>query len=187
MTNGAQASNCNKYGETPLDKAKPHLRELLKGVLTQFYYLPYSHRLKCNFDFFFFSVKFSHCILCSFTTQTKLRKWVRTWLRFPSRTHSGKAPPEQDHVSPGQICKPIYYLTNFHYVVWLKCHVKENKKYFPRQSSFINWVFDFSTAFLTAYWSAEFRINFAFVCALTLVCLIIVFFRQWHFEQTRRH
>ncbi|KAG7253029.1 hypothetical protein CRUP_031272, partial [Coryphaenoides rupestris] len=30
VTNGAQVSICNKYGETPLDKAKPHLRDLLK-------------------------------------------------------------------------------------------------------------------------------------------------------------
>lgn len=34
VTNGAQVSICNKYGETPLDKAKPHLRELLRGILT---------------------------------------------------------------------------------------------------------------------------------------------------------
>lgn len=33
VTNGAQVSICNKYGETPLDKAKPHLRELLRGTL----------------------------------------------------------------------------------------------------------------------------------------------------------
>ena len=45
MNNGAQVSNCNKYGETPLDKAKPPLRERLKGFLTQFYYLCYSQRL----------------------------------------------------------------------------------------------------------------------------------------------
>ena len=31
VTNGAQVSICNKYGETPLDKAKPHLLDLLKG------------------------------------------------------------------------------------------------------------------------------------------------------------
>lgn len=33
VTNGAQVSICNKYGETPLDKGKPHLRELLRGIL----------------------------------------------------------------------------------------------------------------------------------------------------------
>lgn len=33
MINGAQVSICNKYGETPLDKAKPHLREALRGIL----------------------------------------------------------------------------------------------------------------------------------------------------------
>lgn len=37
VTNGAQVSICNKYGETPLDKAKPHLRELLRGIPTPHY------------------------------------------------------------------------------------------------------------------------------------------------------
>jgi hypothetical protein len=32
VTNGAQVNICNKYGETPLDKAKPHLREALQGI-----------------------------------------------------------------------------------------------------------------------------------------------------------
>lgn len=31
VNNGAQVSICNKYGETPVDKAKPHLRDHLKG------------------------------------------------------------------------------------------------------------------------------------------------------------
>lgn len=44
VMNGAQVSICNKYGETPLDKGKPHLRELLRGILT-----PYSNRFKCLF------------------------------------------------------------------------------------------------------------------------------------------
>uniref|UniRef100_A0A8C9VLU1 Scaffold protein ILK n=1 Tax=Scleropages formosus TaxID=113540 RepID=A0A8C9VLU1_SCLFO len=30
VNSGAQVSSCNKYGETPLDKAKPHLQDLLK-------------------------------------------------------------------------------------------------------------------------------------------------------------
>lgn len=33
VNSGAQVSICNKYGETPLDKAKPHLRTLLKGIV----------------------------------------------------------------------------------------------------------------------------------------------------------
>lgn len=32
VANGAQVSICNKYGETPLDKAKPHLQDILKGM-----------------------------------------------------------------------------------------------------------------------------------------------------------
>lgn len=31
MASGAQVSMCNRYGQTPLDKAKPHLRQLLEG------------------------------------------------------------------------------------------------------------------------------------------------------------
>lgn len=37
VTNGAQVSICNKYGETPLDKAKPHLRDHLGGIPTVYY------------------------------------------------------------------------------------------------------------------------------------------------------
>lgn len=31
VNNGALVSICNKYGEMPMDKAKPELRELLRG------------------------------------------------------------------------------------------------------------------------------------------------------------
>lgn len=31
MASGAQVCVCNRYGQTPLDKAKPHLRQLLQG------------------------------------------------------------------------------------------------------------------------------------------------------------
>lgn len=47
VTNGALVSICNKYGETPLDKAKPHLRELLKGILSPHLRLPHSSRFRC--------------------------------------------------------------------------------------------------------------------------------------------
>lgn len=31
VASGAQVCICNRYGQTPLDKAKPHLRQLLQG------------------------------------------------------------------------------------------------------------------------------------------------------------
>lgn len=31
VASGAQVCVCNRYGQTPLDKAKPHLRQLLQG------------------------------------------------------------------------------------------------------------------------------------------------------------
>lgn len=43
----------------------------------------------CSSDDFYYSS----------AAQKWLRKWDRTWLKFPSRTHSGKAPPELDPVS----------------------------------------------------------------------------------------
>lgn len=33
MASGAQVCMCNRYGQTPLDKAKPHLRQLLQGQM----------------------------------------------------------------------------------------------------------------------------------------------------------
>lgn len=45
VINGAQVSICNKYGETPLDKGKPHLRELLRGIFSQRLLI-----LTCSFD-----------------------------------------------------------------------------------------------------------------------------------------
>lgn len=34
---GALVSQCNKYGETPLDKCKPYLAEILRGDKTKLY------------------------------------------------------------------------------------------------------------------------------------------------------
>lgn len=61
VTNGAQVSICNKYGETPLDKAKPHLRELLKGILTPRHHAPHSNIFKCIVGGFCCPI--SHCEL----------------------------------------------------------------------------------------------------------------------------
>lgn len=76
VTNGAQVSICNKYGETPMDKAKPHLRELLRGILTPHYHLPHSNRVNAFFIVFVFNFLIAN--YPSTTTQTKLRKWDRT-------------------------------------------------------------------------------------------------------------
>lgn len=90
VTNGALVSICNKYGETPMDKAKPHLRELLKGV-------PQIDVSASRMSFWLVALYW----LSHFSTiQRRLRKWARPWLKFPSRTVSGKAPPEPVPVSP---------------------------------------------------------------------------------------
>lgn len=50
-------------------------------------------------------IHLSALLLCTdflilLSIQKRLRKWDRTWLKFPSRTVSGKAPPEPVPVSP---------------------------------------------------------------------------------------
>lgn len=37
MASGAQVCICNRYGQTPLDKAKPHLRQLLQGATGDYF------------------------------------------------------------------------------------------------------------------------------------------------------
>lgn len=51
-------------------------------------------QLQYNMTFWWF-----RSVMHFFCSQKKLRKWARAWLKFPSRTRSGKAPPELDPVS----------------------------------------------------------------------------------------
>uniref|UniRef100_A0A8C5GU46 Scaffold protein ILK n=2 Tax=Ovalentaria TaxID=1489908 RepID=A0A8C5GU46_GOUWI len=94
VTNGAQVSICNKYGETPLDKAKPHLRELLRGNPASDYSHSYGTVLLFCADTFYYS-----------TIQKRLKNWDKTSQKYLSKTHSGKEPPERDHVSNGTLNK----------------------------------------------------------------------------------
>jgi len=40
VNNGAIVAMANKFGETPLDKAKPNIRKILKGSVTFFLFIP---------------------------------------------------------------------------------------------------------------------------------------------------
>lgn len=91
-------------------------------------------RIPTDSNAFFTVFVFNFLIaICPSATQTKLRKWDRVWLKFPSRTRSGKAPPELDPVSPTHT---FYELTTFHLLVWSECCMKgKNVPWWPPKQS----------------------------------------------------
>lgn len=93
MSSGALVSIANKYGETPTDKAKTPLREVLKG--TRVPQDPITNTA-CGQP-----QQALGATLFLFPLQSVLRSWARASPRSPTRTRSGRARPAPGPVRTG--------------------------------------------------------------------------------------
>lgn len=93
MSSGALVSIANKYGETPTDKAKTPLREVLKG--TRVPQGPITNTA-CGQP-----QQALGATLFLFPLQSVLRSWARASPRSPTRTRSGRARPAPGPVRTG--------------------------------------------------------------------------------------
>lgn len=94
MGSGALVSIANKYGETPTDKAKTPLREVLKGTRTP--QDPITDTASSQPQ-----QALGATLLLLLPLQSVLRSWARASPRSPTRTHSGRARPAPGPVRTG--------------------------------------------------------------------------------------